>query len=99
MRARIMNPNGQVVEVEGTVAEVSEYMRRTGGRQVSERQARPLPKQSPFAGYDSAGNESYEVLEGVVVDEIPSTAHVATPSGPVGLVDEHEVQRYFRSGW
>lgn len=95
MRARIMNPDGQVVEVEGTVSEVSEYMRRTGGRQVAERPARVLPRQvqAGYVGYDP------EVLEGVVVEEVPTSAHSATPSGPVGLVDEHEVQRYFRSGW
>ncbi|NJN64516.1 MAG: hypothetical protein HC882_06280 [Acidobacteria bacterium] len=92
-----MSPSGQVVEIEGTVAEVEEYMRRTGSQPVA--QARPLSRHGPFAGYDMAGHEPLEVLEGVVVEEVPARAISAGPKSPTALVDEYEVDRYFRSGW
>lgn len=93
MRVRITNPNGQVVEVEGTRAEVEEYMRRNGGHGA---QPRHLPRQQhQFAGYEAEP----EVLEGVVVESTPSTALQATPQGPATLVDERELSRYFRGAW
>jgi hypothetical protein len=99
-----MNPSGQVVEVEGTVEEVTQYMRRTGGTPVrgqalSGHAPRQILRNTPYESYDSDGYDPPEVLEGVVVEEAPRRAVSAGRPEPVSLVDEYELSRYFRSGW